>query len=106
MSYRNVFSMLVHILNNKSDRLYQRFTFAVHALAYSAIFTGPTDCGKSVFSNLFSKLIKREYKKHFDHIIIICPTLRWDKIYHTKSWIRLDGNVCLLEPKDSLSQWI
>ena len=65
---------------NKSDRLYQRFTFAGHALAYSAIFTGPTDCGKSVFSNLFSKLVKREYKKHFDHIIIICPTLRWDKI--------------------------
>ena len=70
------------------------------------MFTGPTDRGKSVFSKLFSKLIKREYKKHFDHIIFICPTLQRDKIYHTKSWIRLDGNVCLLEPKDSLNQWI
>ena len=35
-------------------------------------FTGPTGCGKT---HLVLDLIEEEYNKHFDYIIIICPTL-------------------------------
>ena len=42
----------------------------------------------------------------FDYIIIICPTLRWNKTYHSKDWIKNDDKVWLIEPKDKLYQWI
>ena len=51
-------------------------------------------------------LIEKEYRKHFDYIIIICSTLRWNKTYHAKGWIRHDDNVSLIEPKDKLYQWV
>ena len=39
---------------------------------HTTIFTGPTGCGKT---HLVLDLIEKEYNKHFDYIIIICPTL-------------------------------
>ena len=51
-------------------------------------------------------MIEKEYNKHFDYIIIICPTLRWNKTYYSKDWITNDDKVWLKEPKDKLYQWI
>ena len=52
-------------------------------------------------------MIEKEYNKHFDYIVIICPTLREDnKTYHAKEWIKNDDNVWLLDPKGNLYQWI
>ena len=52
-------------------------------------------------------MIEEEYNKHFDYIVIICPTLREDnKTYHAKEWINNDDNVWLLDPKGNLYQWI
>ena len=51
-------------------------------------------------------LIEKEYKKHFDYIIIICPTLRVNKTYHARDWIKIDDRVWFIEPKDKLYQWI
>ena len=48
----------------------------------------------------------KEYNKHFDYIISICPTLRDNKTYRAKEWIKNDGKVWLIEPKDNLCQWI
>ena len=66
---------------------------------HTSIFTGPTDCGKSHF---VLELIEKESNKHFDYIIVICPTLRWNKTYHARGWIRNDDKVWLIEPKDRL----
>ena len=66
-------------------------------------FTGQTGCGKT---HLVLDLIEKEYNKHFDYIIIICPTLRWNKTYHAKDWIKNDEKVWLIEPRDRLYQWI
>ena len=33
-------------------------------------------------------MIEKEYNKHFDYIIIICPALRENETYHTKEWIK------------------
>ena len=70
---------------------------------HRTIFTGPTGCGKT---HLVLDLIEKEYNKYFDYIIIICPTLRWNKTYHSKGWIKNDDKVWLIEPKDKLYQWI
>ena len=42
-----------------------------------AIFTGQTGCGKT---HLVLELIENHYNKHFDYIVIICPTLRENSI--------------------------
>ena len=70
---------------------------------HTTIFTGPTGCGKT---HLVLDLIEKEYSKHFDYIIIICPTFRWNKTYHSRDWIKIDDKVWLIEPKDKLYQWI
>ena len=36
----------------------------------------------------------------------MCPTLRWNKTYHAKPWIKNDDKVWPVEPKDTQYQWI
>ena len=61
----------------------------------TTIFPVPTKYGKI---HLVLNLIEKEYNKHFDYIIIICPTLRYNKTYHSKEWIKNDDKVWLIEP--------
>ena len=52
-------------------------------------------------------LIENHYNKHFDYIVIICPTLKENnKTYHTREWIEKDDKVWLVDPKDNPDQWI
>ena len=55
---------------------------------------------------LVLELLEKKYNKHFDYIIIICPTLQENVTYHTKEWIKKDDNVWLINPKDNLYQWL
>ena len=71
--------------------------------SHAAIFTGQTGSGKT---HLVLELIEKEYNKHFDYIIIICPTLWENSTYHTKQWIKNGDKVWLVDPKDNLHQWI
>ena len=57
---------------------------------HTMIFTGQTKCGKT---HLVLDLIEKEYNKHFDYITFICPTLRVNKTYHARWWIKNDDNV-------------
>ena len=70
---------------------------------HTAIFTGKTNCGKT---HLVLELIEKAYNKHFDCIIIICPTLQENSTYHAKEWIKSDDKVWLVDSKDNLYQWI
>ena len=70
---------------------------------HTAIFIGQTGCGKT---HLVLGLIEKEYKRHFDYIIIICPTLQENDNYHANKWIKNDGQVWLVDPKGNLYQWI
>ena len=70
---------------------------------HTSIFIGQTECGKT---HLILELIEKEYNEHFDHIVIICPTLRESSTYHAKERIQNDGKAQLVHPKDKLYQWI
>ena len=66
---------------------------------HTSIFIGQTSCGKT---QLVLELIEKEYNKHFDYIVIICPTLRENDTYHAEEWIKNDDKVWLVDPKDNL----
>ena len=66
---------------------------------HTAIFSGPTGCGKT---QRVLDLIETEYKHHFDGIVILCPTLRWNQTYLDRSWIFTDDYIFVFEPKENL----
>ena len=70
---------------------------------HTAIFSGPTGVGKT---HLVLNLIEKYYDKHFDKIVVLCPTIRWNKTYLSRSWVRKDPDVWLVEPKDQLYNYI
>ena len=43
---------------------------------HSAIICGQTGCGKTVF---ILDLLEERYTETFTHIVILCPTIRWNK---------------------------
>ena len=51
-------------------------------------------------------LLESEYKNHFDFIIIICPTLKHNQTYRSQKWVWTDPEVILIEPGNSLYDWI
>ena len=70
---------------------------------HTAIFSGPTSCGKT---QRVLDLLGGEYKHHFDNVIILCPTLRWNKTYLERAWIKKDDYVFLFEPRGNLFEII
>ena len=49
---------------------------------HTAIFSGPTGYGKT---QRVLDLIEKEYKAYFENIVILCPTLRWNRTYLDRS---------------------
>ena len=52
------------------------------------------------------KLLEDEYKFHFDFIVIICPTLKWNQTYKSAKQFWNDPHVFLIEPNNNLFDWI
>ena len=62
-----------------------------YSAMFIAQFIAQTGCGKT---HLVLNLIEKEYNKNFDHIVIICPTLRENnETYHAREWIKNDDKV-------------
>ena len=70
---------------------------------HTALFIAPTGVGKT---HLALNLLKKEYKSHFDFIIIICPTLKHSETYRSRKWVWTDPEIILIEPGNSLYGWI
>ena len=47
-------------------------------------------------------LLENEYEKHFDLIVIICPTLRYNSTYKSRGWVWNDPDVIPIEPGNQL----
>ena len=71
--------------------------------SHTAIFSGPTGCGKT---QRVLDLIETEYNQHFENVIILCPTLRWNKTYLERGYIWKDDDVYPIEPKGNLFELI
>lgn len=83
-------------MDEQSDTLYMKEP-------HTALFVGPTGCGKT---ERVLQLLETEYKEHFDFIVIICPTLRWNTTYRDRKWFWADHYVILIEPEGRLYEWI
>ena len=66
---------------------------------HTALFVAPTGVGKT---HLALSLLEAEYRNHFDFIVIICPTLRYNSTYKNRSWVRNDPDVIPMEPGNHL----
>ena len=70
---------------------------------HTALFVAPTGVGKT---HLTLNLLDKEYKNHFDFIIIICPMLKHNETYRSRKWVWTDPEVILINPGNSLYGWI
>ena len=59
---------------------------------HSALICGQTGCGKTEF---ILDLISTCYLHFFEHIVIICPTIQWNRAYQNRKWIWADDEVYL-----------
>ena len=66
---------------------------------HTALFIAPTGVGKA---HLALSLLENEYRNHFDFIVIICPTSRYNSTYKNRSWVRNDPDVIPIEPGNQL----
>ena len=66
---------------------------------HTALFVAPTGVGKT---HLALSLLETEYRNHFNFIVIICPTLRYNSTYKNRSWVRNDPDVIPIEPGNQL----
>ena len=64
-----------------------------------ALFVAPTGVGKTL---LALSLLGNEYRNHFDFIVIICPTLRYNFTYKSRSWVWNDPDVIPIGPGSQL----
>ena len=68
-----------------------------------AIFCGIMGSGKT---KLALDLLDQSYFQHFEYIIVLCPTIRHNRTYLNRPWIKTDPDVWLIEPKDRLNELI
>ena len=61
---------------------------------HTALFVAPAGVGKT---HLALDLLESEYFNHFDFIIIICPTLKHNKMYKSRGWVWTDPEVIPIE---------
>ena len=66
---------------------------------HTALFIAPMRVGKT---HLALSLLENEYRGHFNFIVIICPTLRYNSTYKSRGWIWNDPEVIHIEPGNQL----
>ena len=70
---------------------------------HTALFIAPTGIGKT---HLALDLLEKEYKDHFNYIIIICPMLKHNETYRSREWFWTDPRVISIEPGNCIFDWI
>lgn len=70
---------------------------------HSAIITGPTSCGKTEF---ILDLLEGPYRGVFEHIVIACPSVRYNETYRARPWVWSDREVFIFDPGDRLLKWL
>ena len=68
---------------------------------HTALFIAPTLTGVEK-THLALSLLENEYRNHFNFIVIICPTLRYNSTYKSRGWVWNDPDVIPIEPGNRL----
>lgn len=71
--------------------------------AHSAIICGQTGCGKTEF---ILSLLESVYRHSFQHIVVLCPTVRYNKTYQRCPWIWSDPEIYVIDPGERLHDWL
>ena len=58
-----------------------------------------TGCGKTAF---ILELLEGPYHGFFQHIIILCPTIRYNQVYQECPWVWSDPEVYVVDPGERL----
>ena len=66
---------------------------------HTVLFVAPTGVGKT---HLALNLLESEYRNHFNFIVIICPTLRYNSTYKSRGWVWNDPDVIPIESDNNL----
>ena len=66
---------------------------------HTVLFVPSTEIGKT---HLTLDLLEKEYFNHFDFIIIICTTLRYNSTYKSRKWFWTDPHIIQTEPSNHL----
>ena len=66
---------------------------------HTELFVAPTGVGKT---HLALSLLMNEYRHHFDFIVIIFPTLRYNSTYRSRGWVWIDPEVIPIERGNQL----
>ena len=70
----------------------------------SAMFVGVTAFSKTKF---LLKLLETVYKNHFEFIVILCPTISYNKTYLSRKWIFDNKNIFIVhDVEGKLNEWI
>ena len=64
----------------------------------TALFVAPTGVGKI---HLALDLLEQEYLNHFDLIVIICTTLRYNETYYRRKWFWTDPYIIQIRTRQS-----
>ena len=71
---------------------------------HCAMFVGATACGKTEY---LLKLLETKYKNHFEFVVILCPTLLYNKTYLSRKWVLNDDNVLIVyDVEEKLNEWL
>ena len=81
----------------------QQYTKLFPKEPHSAIICGMTGCGKTMF---MLKLLEGPYHYQFSHIVLLCPTIRYNKAYQQCAWIWSDPNIYVVDPGEKLHDWL
>ena len=70
---------------------------------HSAIICRQTGRGKTVF---FLDQLEGPYRKVFDHIVILCPTFKYNKANHSREWVWGDNEAFIIDPGERIHEWL
>jgi hypothetical protein len=69
----------------------------------TAVFTGPTGCGKT---KLVLDLLSCEYRGFFEYIVVLCPTIWWNRTYLDRRFLWVDCGVFMIDPGEKLFEYV
>ena len=86
-----------------SSRLCTSLPSRLPSSPHSAITCGQTGCGKTVF---ILDLLEGPYRGVFHHIVILCPTMRYNRTYQECPWVWSDPEVYVVDPGERLHDYL